>query len=1046
MYCDILKQSMIPSLRRLGRRALMFSRVVSRVCCETLLLVNSYLPTSLCLTVNVHVAVSDEQVTRVRCSIFENCKRCNNGTWGPRDDFFVKGQYCAECRPGWSGGDCLTCGGVIHRRQGHLVLESYPTNARCEWTVKVDETFTIDLRFMMLSMEFEYSCQYDYVEVRDGDNLNSRIIGRYCGNERPPPIKSTGNSLHILFVSDGYKNFDGFFAIFQESSVLECRGPLSLAHGTTEYVDVRVGGHALFRCDPGYTLQGFQMATCLLDGSWSTPTPQCVSNQNCGIPPRPDRGNHFLVYGPNDVLIAVQFLCYKPYKLHGSPQRTCLSNNTWSGMAPTCVKELDTVSEPENKQNTSKDKSTGPVEKGQAHDKTQQENEHAIDKEIKPQKPTSGKDKFGQYLDSDKDIGKVMRKELGKEKNKEKEENKDTDSNINTITKEETDKFKHDSMKPQDNLENSEKVDKSPTKGLDIDFVDIVLINSKRANNHTENVKSKSKKITDGPKYTILSFTEDNKENIMYEIDTINTANVTQSVDNNDIVENLETIPLTAATGSPEISTVSKTAETTTITVKPTEELKDHTTIQRPTEFSLKETKEESQPNKTEGEFAGTENLIINESEGRHCPPLATLYHGYYELVPELLTETVEFFCNHSYILSGSSWRTCQPNGTWTGNQPICIKAVHKFYSSSGVTNFLNEVRPTQSPVSLPSLPHGFHHLYTHIEYECMSPYYKRSGSARRTCLRTGKWSGRHVSCSPVCGRLKNFASQHPAETNWPWLAAVYRLPASNKLKKHSSVAETKEKTIGMMEKEINTSDWQLVCSGALVNQRSVVVAAHCVTELGKLHPVDTSKIRVVLGKQYRSDLRMTKGLQQLRVSFITVHPNYDPLVLDSDVAVLKLLDKARIGDYVLPICLPDETTEDIRLSIVMGWSLLRDQQDGDMEKARAGHVMLGDIVPCEQQYANYGVPISVSENMLCGRQSTGADQSNICPADTGGVLILPPVTYDTSTSPHRQASQEWKLLGLVSFGYDSLNCNPELYTVYTRITNFIQFIEENMK
>ena len=42
------------------------------------------------------------------CSIFENCKRCNNGTWGPRDDFFVKGKYCAECRPGWSGGDCLS--------------------------------------------------------------------------------------------------------------------------------------------------------------------------------------------------------------------------------------------------------------------------------------------------------------------------------------------------------------------------------------------------------------------------------------------------------------------------------------------------------------------------------------------------------------------------------------------------------------------------------------------------------------------------------------------------------------------------------------------------------------------------------------------------------------------------------------------------------------------------------------------------------------------------------------------------------------------------
>lgn len=42
------------------------------------------------------------------CSIFENCKRCNNGTWGPRDDFFISGEYCAECRPGWSGGDCMS--------------------------------------------------------------------------------------------------------------------------------------------------------------------------------------------------------------------------------------------------------------------------------------------------------------------------------------------------------------------------------------------------------------------------------------------------------------------------------------------------------------------------------------------------------------------------------------------------------------------------------------------------------------------------------------------------------------------------------------------------------------------------------------------------------------------------------------------------------------------------------------------------------------------------------------------------------------------------
>ncbi len=57
--------------------------------------------------------------------------------------------------------------------------------------------------------------------------------------------------------------------------VLECRRPLVPFYGTTEHLDVRVGGHAVFQCDSGYILKGFRMATCLLDGSWSTPSPQC---------------------------------------------------------------------------------------------------------------------------------------------------------------------------------------------------------------------------------------------------------------------------------------------------------------------------------------------------------------------------------------------------------------------------------------------------------------------------------------------------------------------------------------------------------------------------------------------------------------------------------------------------------------------------------------------------------------------------------------------------------------------------------------------------
>ena len=82
------------------------------------------------------------------------------------------------------------------------------------------QTFSalVALRFSALSLESDHNCGYDYIEVRDGDDLSSPVIGRYCGKQLPPPIKSSGNFLHILFTSDGYNSFDGFVIIFQESS------------------------------------------------------------------------------------------------------------------------------------------------------------------------------------------------------------------------------------------------------------------------------------------------------------------------------------------------------------------------------------------------------------------------------------------------------------------------------------------------------------------------------------------------------------------------------------------------------------------------------------------------------------------------------------------------------------------------------------------------------------------------------------------------------------------------------------------------------------
>lgn len=190
----------------------------------------------------------------------------------------------------------------------------------------------------------------------------------------------------------------------------------------------------------------------------------------------------------------------------------------------------------------------------------------------------------------------------------------------------------------------------------------------------------------------------------------------------------------------------------------------------------------------------------------------------------------------------------------------------------------------------------------------------------------------------------------------------------------------------------------------------------------------------------------------------IAVHPNYDPNILDSDMAVIKLLDKARIGEGVLPLCLSDSQEGEAisEQGLVTGWSPLSDSSLGADEKARVGLVHLADIVPCEQQYARNGVPVSVTDNMLCGRQKPDYGPSNICPSDTGGILVLPAASVNQASdnqNPSRSLTQLqgghkglWRLLGLVSFGYDQGECDPDLYTVYTRVANFKDWIESNMK
>lgn len=66
----------------------------------------------------------------------------------------------------------------------------------------------------VLQIERHDNCAYDYLEIRDGANENSPLIGHFCGYDKPEDIRSTSNTLWMKFVSDGTVNKAGFAANF----------------------------------------------------------------------------------------------------------------------------------------------------------------------------------------------------------------------------------------------------------------------------------------------------------------------------------------------------------------------------------------------------------------------------------------------------------------------------------------------------------------------------------------------------------------------------------------------------------------------------------------------------------------------------------------------------------------------------------------------------------------------------------------------------------------------------------------------------------------
>uniref|UniRef100_A0A2H8TEF1 Cubilin n=1 Tax=Melanaphis sacchari TaxID=742174 RepID=A0A2H8TEF1_9HEMI len=187
----------------------------------------------------------DSGYTGITCNvrIEKECLEnpCINGQCVPGS---VNGDFNCICPSGYFGQLCESfleyCGGYIDTSNGTIqypvsnTSSTYPSNSNCEWTIDVNSSSVINMSFVWIDIEKTNTCSFDYVEIMNSDDVDGKVLGRFCGNSLPlnNSIISDSNIVTVRFHSDGSKNYRGFQLNYTTTQP-ECGGALNIdSHGT----------------------------------------------------------------------------------------------------------------------------------------------------------------------------------------------------------------------------------------------------------------------------------------------------------------------------------------------------------------------------------------------------------------------------------------------------------------------------------------------------------------------------------------------------------------------------------------------------------------------------------------------------------------------------------------------------------------------------------------------------------------------------------------------------------------------------------------------
>ncbi len=201
-----------------------------------------------------------------------------------------------------------------------------------------------------------------------------------------------------------------------------------------------------------------------------------------------------------------------------------------------------------------------------------------------------------------------------------------------------------------------------------------------------------------------------------------------------------------------------------------------------------------------------------------------------------------------------------------------------------------------------------------------------------------------------------------------------------------------------------------------MIDTRHVLTAAHCLTSA-----ID-NQIRVIAGLHERQN-KNTGRTQNLGVSRIFIHEQYNTASQTNDIAILRLSQPVQLNNYVNLICLPGPDPQESAAVTVAGW--------GTTYKNSPLAASLRQVtikVANNQASAAYPAYFNIQRQIGAGLPYVGGKDS--CQGDSGG-----PLMYNNNG--------QWYLSGVVSFGTECALAN--FPGVYTRTSAYLSWIQSKI-